>query len=384
MTSALVGVAFLVFVALAVFFIAAYLVNQRRRRDESWQLVASERDLQFFAGSWTTGPSMKGNINGFFVSVDTQRGGGDENHVTRYTIGYPSSVREIELSKQTAMHFTLVKRLMGKNDVEIGDREFDDKVLIDAADPIAATRYLSPARRDAVLRLFGTRTFRNPMVTNTSLLVETSGIESSPVNLRRTILALLEIAETMSAPTDVDLAAAVEEVGPEEPVVQDANVDVEDTEVEDTVVEQDAVVEETATVEDTATVAVAPTRLDPSIALDHDSVINDLFESGRMGFETDAHFAETYAGARIRWTGMVDTIRVFRSDPDFDGSGVKATLLIGDVEQAVSRSRLAKAVVQFPAGTSLARRHSLEFEGTLVRADRFTRRVFIADGTVTS
>lgn len=386
MTPAVIGFAVFPFI---IFFVAALILNKRKNREAAWQQVAEERGLQFFAGSWTTQASIAGSINGFFVSVDTQRVRGDDNYVTRYTIGYPSNARQIELSKQSALHFTLVKRLMGKNDVEIGDPGFDDKVLIDAHDPVAAARYLSPARRDAVLRLFGTRTFRNPTVTNTSLVVDTSGIESSPVILRRTISALLEIAAVMSAPTDVDIAAAVEEVPPEKPVVQDAIIETDaviQTAMNDTVIEEEPV--ETIAIEEHPVDTVVEAdpadhpQPDPTRPLDHESVVNDLFESGRMGFETDQHFATAYAGAPIRWVGTVDTIRTYRNDADFDGPGIKATFLLGDIEQAIMRSRMAKAVVQLPEGTTIDRGQEVEFEGTLLRADRFTRRVFIANGTI--
>ena len=43
---------------------------------------------------------------------------------------------------------------------------------------------------------------------------------------------------------------------------------------------------------------------------------------------------------------------------------------------------MAKAVVQFPEDTVIERGQELTFDGTLVRADRFTRRVFIANGTI--
>lgn len=371
MASAFVGIFLLLPLTLAVFFVAAMIVHRRRRREEAWHQVAGELNLQFFAGSWTNGPAIAGTVRGFSISVDTQ--GANEDRVTRYTVGYPSTGQQgIGLTKQSSFHFTLIKRLMAKNDVEIGDPDFDDRVLIDATDPVEAARYLSPVRRQAVLRLFAHQPFRDQKVTDTSVIVDTLGIESVPENLRATISALLDTAAIMSAPTDVDLAVetvetveTVEEpLPPQDRVVPDPEP--EPDEPEPNRPEDDA------------------TRPEPDLSrvLDHGSVINDLFESGRMGFETDEHFQATYAGIPIRWTGTVDTIRDYRHDADFNGTGIKATLLVGAVGQSSLGSRMAKAVVQLPEGTPLERGQELTFEGVLVRADRFTRRVFIANGAV--
>jgi len=353
MASALVGVFLLISLAMALFFGAALITHRRRRREEAWQQVARELGLQFFAGSWTSGPAIAGTVSGSFISVDTQ--GANDDRVTRYTIGYPSTgQQDIGLTKQSSFHFTLVKRLMAKNDVEIGDPKFDDRVLIDATDPIEAARYLSPVRRQSVLRLFAHQPFRDPKVTDTSVVVDTLGIESDPANLRATISTLLHTAAIMSAPTDVE--AVEEPLLPQDEVVPDPDPEPEED--------------------------VTRPRADLPIALDHDSVINDLFESGRMGFETDQHFQATYEGATICWTGKVDRSRTYRNDSDFEGTGIKATLVVGAVEQSTLRSRMAKAVVQFPEDTVIERGQELTFDGTLVRADRFTRRVFIANGTI--
>ncbi len=377
MASGFIAVSLLISGALFFFFTMAMIANRRRRHEEAWQQVAGELGLQFSAGSWTSGPSIAGSVNGFFVSVDTQ--GANEDRVTRYSVEYPSTgQQDIGLTKQSSFHFTLVKRLMAKNDVEIGDREFDDKVLIDAHDPIAAARYLSPARRQAVLQLFDNQPFRNPTVTNTSLVVDTSGLESSHVNLRATISALLQTATIMSAPTDVDLAPLGEQVVVENvveaPPPQDRLVlDPEPEASEPEASEPEA---------DEPEEHVTHPKGDPLRALDHESVIGDLFESGRMAFETDEHFQATYAGASIRWAGEVDSFRTYRNDSDFEGTGIKATLLVGAIGQSTLRSRMAKAVVQLPEDTPIDRGQKLTFEGTLVRADRFTRRVFIANGTI--
>lgn len=379
MASILVVLFLLGSIAFAVAMVVTIMHNRTRERDENWREVAREFNLQFFAGSWNSGPAIAGTFNGFFISVDTQ--GTNEDRVTRYTVRYPGSGGEgVGLTKQSPIHFSFVKLLTGKNDIEIGDREFDAKVLIDARDPVAAARYLSPMRRQAVMRVLYHQPFRSPRITDTSIVVDTLGIESEATNLRDTVSVLLEAARTMSAPTDVDLAVGAAETieAPSPP--------------------QDKVVQEPATPEDRVAPEPHPEphpepQLSPATdtppqavprparpTLDQHSVITDLFESGRMGFETDEHFAATYAGTQVRWSGEVDTVRELRNDSDFDGTGIKATLLVGSQDGSEMRSRIAKAVVQLPEGTEIERGQHVEFTGTLVRSDRFTRQLYVADG----
>ncbi len=367
--------------------VATIVHNRTRERDENWREVAGEFNLQFFAGSWNSGPAIAGTFTGFFISVDTQ--GTNEDRVTRYTVRYPGSGGEgVGLKKQSPIHFSFVKRLTGTNDVEIGDREFDDKVLIDARDPVAAARYLSPMRRQAVMRVLYHQPFRDPRITDRSIVVDTLGIESEATNLRDTISVLLEAARTMSAPTDVDLAIETteareeslpprDEVLPEFSTPQDRVATDSESTPEPEILEPEIL--EPAISEPEQSTATSP-EVPP--ALDQHSVITDLFESGRMGFETDEHFAATYAGAQVRWSGEVDTVRELRNDSEFEGTGIKATLLVGSPGESGMRSRIAKAVVQLPDGTDIERGQHVDFMGTLVRSDRFTRQLYVADGVI--
>lgn len=386
MGEALIGLAFVAAFVGVAFFVAVLIQNHRRKREEAWQAVATARGLQFFPGSWTSGPSMAGTINGFFVSIDTQRVSGDDEHVTRYTIGYPSSKdAPIGLEKQSSLHFTIVKRVLGKTDVEIGDPAFDDRVLIDATDPIAASRYLSPVRRQAVLRVFASEAFRNPKISDTSIVVDTSGIESSERNLHGVIDALLGCATTMSAPTDVDLGTRAHQAPRDDVAESPQDVILPEPEPEpvpepepESVPEPEPEAEPEPEPEPEH--ELEQQQLEP--ALDHEAVAADLFDSGRMGFETTEHFGVVYAGRRVEWRGEIDTIRQLREDVDFGDRGFKMTVILDSTDSSTLRSRQAKAVIHLLDEPEGRRGDVVRFSGTLFRIDRYTRSIYLDEGSI--
>jgi hypothetical protein len=361
------------FMAAAVGLAAAVVASFMWRRAAGWKLVADRLSLDFFPGSLMSSPSMSGRTNGFMVSVDCHN---NQSQLTRYSVRYPSiGAPTLGLTKQNSLDFKLINRVLGRTDIEIGDPTFDRRVMIDSADPDAVAQYLSPLRRHAVLALFQDPRFSNQTVTHESITVETPKIESDPAKLDVTIALLLGMAKTMSVPTDVDLELEADHRGPRDRVLETAPppppqvVPVDRT-------PPPPPTPEPAPIQDSTDASPA------TASLDYESVSNDLFDSDRMGFATDAHFAATYRDRRVHWSGVVDTVRDFRTDSDFEGSGLKVTVTLGYLGGQKLRSRQVSAVLQLDTNTAVERGDEVSFTGTLVRADRFTRNLYVATGVL--
>lgn len=124
----------------------------------------------------------------------------------------------------------------------------------------------------------------------------------------------------------------------------------------------------------------APTATD----LDQQHVIDDLFDADRMSWEIVEYFDATYHNADVDWRGEVSSYNSFRHDSDFGaGPGVKASILLGSTGRSGYISNEVHAIVQFPEGTELERGGTVEFRGTLVRVDRFSRKLYVQYATLT-
>ncbi len=424
-------------IALAI----AYAQEQNKQRGIAWEGAARDLGLIYVAGTgWAPRPVIQGQLRGVAVRVEvvTKGSGDSQSNFTRYTLNYPGvAATAITLRKQTP--FSVFGRLIGRRDVEIGDPIFDDRVVIDAPDAVAAAQYLTPARRMAVLTMF--EHWKHVEVTANSIIVEYQGIERSHSQLVGIITRLLDMSLVLSAPSTVDLALEQQARGDLADAVDALHEinDVQDAppnsftqlleaealvamgegakaeEVLDAMEVSDPEIDRwrdlahshptpapipeptpapPLAVSDPAPVPAAapdpapePAAPQPAIVhapLDQDSVITDLFDSNRLGHEVEARFFEAYEGATVEWTGTLERSREFRSDSDFPGAGVKATVRIGSKGDGRLVSDQIHAIVHLPEGAPVERDQSVRFRGSFVRVDRYMRNMFVANAVVIS
>lgn len=415
----------------------AYAQEQGKQRGIAWEGAARDLGLVYVAGTgWAPRPVIQGQLRGVAVRVEvvTKGSGDSQSNFTRYTLQYPGvAATAVTLRKQTP--FSVFGRLIGRRDVEIGDPIFDDRVVIDAPDPVAAAQYLTPARRMAVLTMF--EHWKHVEVTANSIIVEYQGIERTHTKLVGTITRLLDMALVLSAPSTVDLALeqqargdladavdALHEIndvqdappnsftqlleaealvamgeGAKAEAVLDA-MEVSDPEIDrwrdlahshptPAPVPQPTPAPEVSAPAPAGVPEPVPQPAAPRAAvvhapLDQDSVITDLFDSNRLGHEVEARFFEAYEGATVEWTGTIERSREFRSDSDFPGAGVKATIRIGSKGDGRLVSDQIHAIVHLPAGTPIERDQSVTFRGSFIRVDRYMRNLFVANAVVVS
>ena len=386
----LVGGVFFLFIAAVVISAVIFGLQQSRAAQEAirneWSRFAEERGFSFYPGTRMSGPATTGEIRGFSLTIDQQQDQADSQVLTRYTVRYPTiGAPRFELTKQSTLQIDAVKSLFGINDVEIDDPAFDKSILIDTQNREAFVQYMSPARRQAVLHLFDRTHFRRVRVTDSEVAVMTLGLEKSATQLAAVSDGLLWFAEVMSSPTDVDLALEEQHRGPKDATPPPPAPSPPHTPPPQTpplsVGFHDAIADEVHAEPVEMETAEAPAEA-PAVSLDQLAVAADLFDSTRMGFATDDHFAAIYAGESVTWNGTVDMVREIRSDSDFAGGGQKVVVLLGILGDERMRSSRVHAAVQLKAEVEVARGDEITFCGTLVRADRFTRQLYVADAAI--
>lgn len=415
---------FFVFVVIFVVVLVSSQ-GQRKRTTESWGAVGKALGLRFSPPTMTRKPSLKGAIGQIAVRVraETRGSGDDRSTYTVYEVRHHSVGPDVELIKQSSLSF--FRRFVGGSDIQIGDPFFDEQVIVDAPDPAAVQAFLTPARRAAVLNLFAS--WPRGRFTNASVRVETRGVERNQQRLHGTITRLVETAQIMGAPADVDrilggqlegdLAGTADELhalNEAEPnaftqmLEAEALVELgrhaEAAQVFDDLdgrLPEDPSVAQwnelahlppppppppppapPAPVEaglDAGPDAVAPTQ-QPA---DQQAVIDDLFQADRMSWDMVEHFERTYQNSIVEWSGEVIDTSSYLHDTDFGaGPGVKAIVLLGHTGASEFISNEVHAVVQLPEDTELERGTKVAFRGTLHHADRFARKVYVQFGSI--
>lgn len=129
-------------------------VQHRKKRIQSWIALAERLGLSYAEEGYDQ-PAIRGTLGGRPVSARCeQRGSGKSRHyvtVLRVELD-PSAPLGLQLSPEGL--FAKATKLIGAQDVQVGDPTFDKTFLIKANDEAEALRYFEPAhRRQALLDL---------------------------------------------------------------------------------------------------------------------------------------------------------------------------------------------------------------------------------------
>ncbi len=120
-------------------------------------------------------------------------------------------------------------------------------------------------------------------------------------------------------------------------------------------------------------------------AVNLQELLDDLFVSNRLSFETAEMFDEHYLGRSVRWSGRLKSAKDVRRDLDFRaGAATKMVVAIAEVEHDLYGVSEIDAVVQVPLGTAnhLQRGDHVTFTGKLLKADSMMRNVFVEEGRI--
>ncbi len=349
---------------------------------DAWLWAAQELGLRLEEGGIFSGNKISGIIQGVgLVVVDTysQSSGNTSTTYTRYVVRYERDLRMgMKLTKQGAM--SGVVKMFGAQDVDVGDKVFDDQVMVKVNSRRGFQQFLTRERRRAITDAF--LSWPQLKIEDDALQASTSGLERDPAKLVGTVRELVELARVVSvdgaepkvqrsSPPPVPkiaMPAAMRQTVSPPPLVTPSPID----QVEEVVVPEPDPVPE-------------PVAVGPVLA----SVCAELYRSGQSGPDAERLYAETYQGQVVRGVGTLRSAQRYSFDIVFgDTPAMRAMIDVYDDDSGGFGSRTVQAAVKFPEDmrdelTALSGQEVV-FTGTLVKFDRLLRKLYVAGGRLVS
>ncbi len=318
-------------IALAAKVVYPEMLEQRQQNEleqrNKWEHVAKLFGLQFLPGRTSADNELSGTIEGFPVRIRSTETG------TRYSVRIPdigAPIMSIRRRGVSARAFDDPLRYLGKRHKTTVP--FDQGVDITADDTDAVQRFLTPARKSALQELFAT--VGEALVTDRHVEAELFEFDfPRATTMIETTTALIKAATAMSPPQDRQLESP------------------RDRELEPVAMSQS------------------------SLPTDVRSVLSELFDSARSGFEVDEQFAEHYLGRSVEWSGIVEIVRDFRHDSDFGTNGRKVIVNLGNSEGT-------SAVLSVSQTTEIAEGDAVRFSGSMMRFARVANQIYIRNGSL--
>lgn len=388
-----------------IFFMS---VARTKKIQEKWTRAATKLGLRVHTSGWSP-PTMEGVVSGLRIKVDVYTTGGkNKTYWTRYRALFPQRGTGISLKRETGL--SRVTKFFGATDVEIGDTEFDQAFMIKEDSAHHATQYLTLPRRTLLLKLFSL--YREVELNPDGLEIVMRGYEDDPdaliTHTRRLISAARVLAginenesrvrESLEERMAGEMAAAAERLhGARESAddidtpLLEAEILAESGRLDDARAILEDLHETLPADEEVAGLQRAIGRMRPSepaavdTAVDMQELLDDLFVSNRLSFETAEIFDEHYLGRQVTWSGQFKTSRDVPNDLDFQaGAGTKMVVAIAEVEHDLYGVSEVDAVVHVPTGSAahLRRGDTVTFTGKLLKADSMMRNIYVEDGRI--
>lgn len=403
---------FVIFPIVLGLFVVAIVAGLKRgqRIHETWARAAEKLGLEATGSRWSF-PGMQGETNGMLMKVEVySTGGKNKTHWTKYVARFPQKGMAINIKRQTGL--SRVTKFFGAVDTEIGDIEFDDAFMIKEESAQRAAQYLTLPRRTVLLKLFAL--YRDIEVTPNKVKIVRRGYEDNADNLithtrrlasaARVLAGISESEPTMRESLERrlagDMADAAQRLRSQPPLAGDVDTPIleaellaESGELEEAGALLDKLGEELPADEEVAGLQRAIERMKPNEPAAEKSdanmqeLLDDLFVSNRLSFETAEIFDEHYLGRSVTWTGQFKSARNVPNDLDFQaGAGTKMVVAIAEVEHDLYGVSEVDAIVHVPTGTAahLKRGDRVTFTGKLLKADSMMRNVFVRNGRITA
>lgn len=435
MTDLPLGIIFGVIGAVITVIFVLFAKRQMDHTNVAWQSAAEMLRFSFKPGTMRSGPTIAGMIEDHPADVYsyTKSSGKSSNRYTRYTVEFPAIGIGLQLYRQAGLGQFL--KILGTQDIVIGEPTFDEAFIVKANDSQRARALLTPGRTMALNQLLSVHPDvvvkddrividRRGSVRDGDVIISTLRRLASVANLLTDAGASSELTSIIERRLDGDLPSDYE---PESrlPSGIDARISTGEALAAAGIVGVAQKVFEALAIElptdrdvtgwseqvrreisgsaplvappeppEPAHVRPAP---DPSPTLieapsddgtrDAFAVATDLFGDNRLSFETAAHFDERYAGMAVEWSGKlrnaatVDHYRILG-----DGPFTKAIIDIAVLENDLFGNTVVTAVAAFPPGSidSIQPGEDIEFSGDLIGIDALVRNLFVGRAQVLS
>lgn len=194
---------FIVFIAIIagiVFYVSNSAAKANRQK---WQSAANQLKLAFTAGGGSSVGRIAGSINGHTVTIGTfTRGSGNSSQTyTKYTLEYRDRIPvDFKMVTQGLRHS--VGKAFGLQDIEVGDKAFDDQILLQGARPEAVVEWLSPGLRNDIRVLAAT--YPDIVITNDLVVVNKRGTDTEPGIIAHIVRRLVNFCDVITSASSVD------------------------------------------------------------------------------------------------------------------------------------------------------------------------------------
>lgn len=413
--------------------------RQMASMNQAWQVAAERLGFSFMPGTWRGGPTMTGLLDGAPAEIKTyaKSSGKNSTRYTRYTVSFPSIGIGLRLQRQSGLGMFL--KVLGTQDIVIGEPVFDEAFIVQAADPQAARAALGAGTTMVLNRLIALHpeivvsddrivldhraTVRDAdtLVSTLRRLASAAGALSD-AGQSEALTKLVEQRLNGNLPSDYEPDPAREQSIDERLTIGEALVasgsldtarrmfntlgaqlpaDVEiagwskqtrrTTEPQADASPPDiapAAAPEPPSVETSESGPLPDSDDQGDDGRDRDAVVmaTNLFGENRLSFETAQRYSDLYAGRSIEWTGKVREVESTERDRILgDGPFTKAIVDIASLENDLFGSTVVSAVVAFPQSGDrrLAEGHEIEFTGTLAGIDALVRTLYVTNGQLT-
>ncbi len=391
-----------------VVMIVILSIRHRKRIDAAWKFAANRLSLAYHpARGLGVSRSLSGAIRDCKLRVDVyvERHGKNSTSYTRYEVCFSASLGfDIHISRQGL--FDSVKKLFGAQDIEIGDKEFDDMCLVRGSEPDTVRAFLGDGRRAQVVSLMGHWT--RPEIHSDSLIVMTHGVEGNGSLLAERIEYLVSYVHDFQQGRASDIwqtGAQLLGATSAEPDVADGSPDGDDFDLLDMERAIDEAMEvdsepepepvpepepgpvpEPDPVPDPEHVeeAAADPEADHGEILTADDLAAQLFVGMALSSEVEAKF-EPYVGKKVTWSGVLKDVQGFHADFVFTGApGTKVVLEVGEVQSSMGMKSAVRAVVRLEDGLGDAlmsrKGETIGVTGTLFKVKSMMKEFYLSDG----
>lgn len=195
MAVVLVGLAGITLVGIIIHLVA----ESARQWRETLRAIANQHGLTFAPGSWLSKPSASGTVHGAHLTVDTitQRSG--DSSVTYYRVIATLDLPRLTLGAEGVGSF--FGKMFKGEDLEIGDRYFDDRVVVRGSEMVARALLDKTCRR-AVMTAVG----EGVTIGSNQIEWRKSGGRDRVPGM---VVLVLELVRLLSRPPNAEALAAV-------------------------------------------------------------------------------------------------------------------------------------------------------------------------------
>ena len=397
-------------------------VEERSHRPNPWIEVAARLGLRCDLGDGSRPLEVTGGLKGHRVHITsfTKRTQGKQKTFIRVRVSYPGPLGlGLRLTREGAL--SSVARYLGDEDIEVGDAEFDEHVVVKSSDIDQVISFLTPARRLRAHRLL--TLYPGAVIGDCEISCTFSHEWALAERIVTTIRRMVHVARHLTADHEddrkVNLAVKerrmgrieeavkiVREIPPVEgdeppPLVHkvleaemlfvaghrdEAHKVFEEARA---VAPEDPEIKEWAERSDTTVPPPIPIHLLEEASeepkdIDIVALSRELFNPKLLSLDTNRLFDERYKDRRVCWTGVLESVETYPFDFVFGNQpGTKAVVNLHEVQSSIYSKKIILGVVQLPPEAHEVLKsltgQKIAFRGRLHSVDGFVHTFYVTE-----